>query len=168
MIARHRRTPRPPEGGASAVEFALILPVFVLLIAAIIDFGFIFAQQVQLNNAARDASRQAVVKNLSGVAITCGDVVSKARAGSRTMGISSADTVKVGVRAERADTVNSCLVAPSATTTSTSTPCTGAGSLPANNTLTVTLTYTSSAPLPLPFLNSKVLTAQGVFQCEYK
>lgn len=169
MFPRRPRLTRPrSDRGASAVEFALILPVFVLIIAAILDFGFLFAQQVQLNNAARDAARQAVVKNLSGVAITCSDVVTKARAGSQTIGISSADTAKVGVKAERADTTGSCDVAPSATTTSTTTPCTGSGLLPANNALTVTLTYTSTAPLPLPYLNSRVLSAQGVFQCEYK
>ncbi|SDP26321.1 Flp pilus assembly protein TadG [Pedococcus dokdonensis] len=165
---RPRTTRRRSESGASAVEFALILPVFVLIIAAILDFGFIFAQQVQLNNAARDAARQAVVKNLAGTAITCTETVSKARAGSQTVGISGAETAKVGVRVERADTANSCYAPPSGSVTSSTTPCTGAGSTPANNPLTVTLTYTSTAPLPLPYLNSKVLTAQGVFQCEYK
>jgi Flp pilus assembly protein TadG len=151
---------RRPEGGASAVEFALILPVFVLIIAAILDFGFIFAQQVSLNNAARDSSRQGVVKPLVGSSLKCFEVVQKARgAVGNTLGISS--TTQVGVSV---DGNFDCTAPPAGSTTNTSLPCAGGVS---GQPLKVTLTYTSRALVPLPYLNTKVLTAQGVFQCEY-
>jgi Flp pilus assembly protein TadG len=150
------------------VEFALILPVFVLIITAVIDFGFIFAQQVALNNSARDAARLGVVADASGAAKDCGYIIGKAREGSVTLGIGSTNTTVVGVTVTGPNTTsNPCGVsAGTATPTNSGTPCTGATS--GNNTLTVALNYTSVALVPFPGLNSKALTAQGVFQCEYK
>jgi len=44
---------------ASAVEFALLLPVLVLLICGIIDFGFMFYNWNVVNEASREAARYA-------------------------------------------------------------------------------------------------------------
>lgn len=49
------------EKGQAMVEFALILPVLLLIIAGIIDFGWVFHQQVIANNASREAARYASV-----------------------------------------------------------------------------------------------------------
>ncbi|MFC7595434.1 TadE/TadG family type IV pilus assembly protein [Terrabacter sp. GCM10028922] len=49
------------ERGASAVEFAIVLPVLFLVIAGIVDFGRYFFTQIQLTNAAREGARAAVV-----------------------------------------------------------------------------------------------------------
>ena len=49
------------ERGASAVEFAIVLPVLFLVIAGIVDFGRYFFTQIQLTNAAREGARMAVV-----------------------------------------------------------------------------------------------------------
>ena len=49
------------ERGASAVEFAIVLPVLFLVIAGIVDFGRFFFAQIQLTNAAREGARAAVV-----------------------------------------------------------------------------------------------------------
>lgn len=54
-IRRRRRG----ERGASAVEFALILPIFLLLLFGIIDFGYMINRGSMINNAARDAAREA-------------------------------------------------------------------------------------------------------------
>jgi Flp pilus assembly protein TadG len=43
--------------GVSAVEFALILPVFVLIVFGSIDFGNLFYQWNVVNEAAREAAR---------------------------------------------------------------------------------------------------------------
>jgi hypothetical protein len=47
------------DEGASAVEFGLVLPLLVLIIGAIIDFGFAFNAQVGLAHAAREGVRVA-------------------------------------------------------------------------------------------------------------
>jgi Flp pilus assembly protein TadG len=49
------------ERGASAVEFAIVLPVLFLVIAGIVDFGRYFFTQIQVTNAAREGARAAVV-----------------------------------------------------------------------------------------------------------
>ena len=47
------------QGGAAAVEFALILPIFLMLLFGIIDFGYMINRGSMINNAARDAVRVA-------------------------------------------------------------------------------------------------------------
>ena len=48
---------RNSESGAAAVEFALILPVLLLLVFGIIEFGFIFNRWVTVTHAAREGVR---------------------------------------------------------------------------------------------------------------
>jgi Flp pilus assembly protein TadG len=43
------------------VEFAILLPLFLLVIGGIVDFGRAFFTQIQLTNAAREGARAAVV-----------------------------------------------------------------------------------------------------------
>lgn len=45
------------EGGAAAVEFALILPVLLMLVGGVIDFGNMYYNQILMSNAARDGAR---------------------------------------------------------------------------------------------------------------
>ena len=45
------------EEGQNIVEFALLLPVLMWILMGIIQFGFIFAIYITLNNSAREASR---------------------------------------------------------------------------------------------------------------
>ena len=49
------------EKGASAVEFALILPVFIVIIFAILQFGIVFNNWIALTYAAREGVRLAAV-----------------------------------------------------------------------------------------------------------
>ncbi|GAA2490462.1 TadE/TadG family type IV pilus assembly protein [Terrabacter carboxydivorans] len=49
------------ERGASAVEFAIVLPVLFLVVAGIVDFGRAYFTQIELTNAAREGARAAVV-----------------------------------------------------------------------------------------------------------
>ncbi len=52
---------RDRERGAAAVEFALVLPLFILLIFGTMEAGWFFSQQVEIRNAAREGARLAVV-----------------------------------------------------------------------------------------------------------
>lgn len=49
------------EDGQAMVEFALILPILLLILCGIIDFGWLFYNQLSLNNACREGARYAVV-----------------------------------------------------------------------------------------------------------
>jgi Flp pilus assembly protein TadG len=52
-----RRRMHTDQGGAAAVEFALILPILMLFIFGIIEFGFIFNRWVSVTHAAREGVR---------------------------------------------------------------------------------------------------------------
>jgi len=49
--------------GANAVEFALIAPVFLLLLFGMIEFGLIFSDWLILTNGVREGARAGVVVN---------------------------------------------------------------------------------------------------------
>jgi len=52
------------DHGAAAVEMALVLPILILLVGGIIDFGFAFNTQISLTHAAREGVRvEAVTGN---------------------------------------------------------------------------------------------------------
>ena len=70
-----RRTRR--SRGQAMVEFTLILPMLLLLILGIYQFGQAYADYIQVTNAARDGGRKALVSrsDASGVA----DVISTAK-----------------------------------------------------------------------------------------
>ena len=49
------------EKGASAVEFALVLPIFIMLVFGIFQFGIAFNNWIALTHAAREGVRLAAV-----------------------------------------------------------------------------------------------------------
>ena len=53
MIKRFRKN----EKGQGLVEFALILPILLLLLVAIVDFGWMIFVKTNLNNADREGAR---------------------------------------------------------------------------------------------------------------
>jgi Flp pilus assembly pilin Flp len=75
------------EDGVAAVEFALLLPLLVLLLFGFIQFGLAFNTRIQATNAAREAARLAVIgiddfSNLGGGASYWQVVRDKAGVGS--------------------------------------------------------------------------------------
>lgn len=61
------------ESGASAVEFAIVLPLLVLFVFGIIEFGLAFNRQQAMHAAAREGAR------LASVGYPVADVVISAR-----------------------------------------------------------------------------------------
>jgi len=143
---------RTDERGAAALEFALVMPILLLLVVGIANFGFVFAQQISLNNAARQAARYAVVDGR-----TCADIKTEGRTAAETIGMRVSDgTVPTPVVTNcGADTVRPC-----------------AGSAPNTN---ITVTMTRSGPAngwvvtlpPFNFLAVPTLEGTGVMRCEF-
>jgi Flp pilus assembly protein TadG len=76
-----RRTRR----GQTLVEFALILPIFLLLVIGIFDFGRAVYAYNTISNAAREAVRTAIVDQ--NVSVITAEAVSR----SATVGVTAAD-----------------------------------------------------------------------------
>lgn len=60
------------DKGASAVEFALVLVLLMLLLTGIIQFGYTFFQYLQVEHAAREGARWASLRTPAGTWDTAG------------------------------------------------------------------------------------------------
>ena len=63
---------RRSESGASAVEFALLLPVLMMILFGITEFGLALYRQSILTNASREGARLGIVQSIP--AITNGQI----------------------------------------------------------------------------------------------
>jgi Flp pilus assembly protein TadG len=59
-------TGRPDEQGATLVEFAFILPIFILFVFGVIDLGWAFAQNLDVKQGAREGGRMVAVNGGAG------------------------------------------------------------------------------------------------------
>ena len=95
------------ERGANLVEFALVAPLLMILIFGIIEFSWVFAQNLNVRHGAREGARLAAVDFTPLVPETCArmDIVSGAEvtiAGTElngTTGFGPGDEVAVTVDA---------------------------------------------------------------------
>lgn len=60
---------RSGQRGAALVEFALALPLLLVVIAGIVDFGFAFQRQEVITNAAREGARLAILPGYDATAV---------------------------------------------------------------------------------------------------
>ena len=71
MLTRRRMFRRDPirvrhvSLGQALVEFALVIPVLMLILLACIDFGRIMFSYIQINNAAREGAAYAIRRRRS-------------------------------------------------------------------------------------------------------
>jgi len=72
-VTRHLRSAR----GQTLVEFALIAPIFVILIAGIIDFAMAMDRRITVQHAVREGARYAAVTD--DVGLVCDRVVDQAQ-----------------------------------------------------------------------------------------
>lgn len=138
--------------GASAVEFALLLPLLIMLLFGIVEFGFIFMDDLGVSNAARQGARIGVQDGN-----TCQDVQASIYGGSGTLTMTPASDPW------------SARLLPSETPV-----CDGSmAALPCENAdegerLEVTVTYTgASLDIPLVPIAPFDLVRDAVFRCEY-
>lgn len=84
---RPKATIRHQRRGAAAVEFALVSPFLLLLLAGIIEFGQSFFIQHSLSTAARHGARVAILEG-----VTTGQVTKKVKDHCvRSLGVDRAD-----------------------------------------------------------------------------
>lgn len=81
------------DGGAAAVEFALLLPLILVLVLGIIDFGGMLHGQVTLTQAAREGARVAALRDASDPAYDGDEIARRTRAAVRSPLIESEDIV---------------------------------------------------------------------------
>jgi len=159
---------RRDDSGAAAVEFALVMPILLMLVFAIISFGWLFAQKQALGNAARQTARYGVVETRTCHTTTdpvthvtsAGVIEEAAEAAAPLASMTSSNST---VRVQRG------------TETSKTTVCTGLadeqpckGSSPGDN-IYVTIDYKADVLIPvIPGMgNEQPLSGEGVFRCEF-
>lgn len=151
------RPVRRPDRGASAVEFALVMPILIMLVFGIISYGIVFAQMLALGNGAREAARYGVVENR-----TCGQIATAATDASNTIAMSGAD---VSVTITRGASQASATAGGNRCGSAATNPCEGSAD---GDSLYVRLDFTSEVIIPLAFVDDTVdIDGRGVFRCEY-
>lgn len=74
-FVRNQR-PRHSERGVAAVEFAIILPIFLLVLFGIVEFGGMMYDQQIIETAAREGARWGAAQSISANhPISCSDPV---------------------------------------------------------------------------------------------
>jgi len=61
ILKRLTGRPRKREDGQSLVEFALVIPIFLLVLFSIVDFGMAFHAWITVTNSAREGARVGAV-----------------------------------------------------------------------------------------------------------
>ena len=125
------------DRGATAVEFAIVMPLLILLVFGIVQFAIVFNRQQALHAAAREAAR------LGSLSQTTLDEIST-RANDSLAGVSFDPDPSITI------------------TPGSAQPC----NLRSGETVTVTLEATTDLDIPLFGSPTITLTGRGEFQCE--
>ena len=150
----HQRRTRD-DRGAAAVEFALVVPILLLVVIGIVNFSFVLAQQISLNSAARQAARYGAVAGNSCLAI-------------EGEGKTAASTIGMTASQVPTPVISNCTAGDNADF-----PCTKptTGPLVANVTVTMTRLGSSNPWVvtvpPFNLIPRPTLTGRGVMRCEY-
>lgn len=160
-----------PEGGAAAVEFALVMPILVLIISGIVGFGVILAQQMALGNASRQVARSAAVAgSFCGTGGGTGSpgtmLTGEAKTNATTLFVTT-NNVRVEVKRAVTTPTENYSTAWTGTCTGdsgvTAQACNGSAT---GDNVYVRLRYTSTLSLPF-FQPSFNLSSIGAFRCEF-
>jgi Flp pilus assembly protein TadG len=89
MIRRRLMRARD-DRGAELIEMAIVLPILLLVFAAIVDFGFLFQRYEVVTNAAREGARMATLPNY-----TVADVQARVSDYLASSGLTDAPTTAV-------------------------------------------------------------------------
>jgi Flp pilus assembly protein TadG len=67
-----KRRRKRKEDGVSAVEFGLVLPLFIIILLGIMDYGWVYYVKLTMTNAAREGARVGVTKEDTATAVADG------------------------------------------------------------------------------------------------
>ena len=169
---------RRGDSGAVAIEFALVVPVLILIVFGIINFGFVFSQQSTLNNAVREGARRAVVNDpFNGASVnanprTCNGIITSIKNELAGLALDT-DRVEVRVTQDGWTNGNSCgntFQASSFGGNAGDIPCKGSFDTATNTarSLVVETRYDSDVPVSFPpFPATLTLTSKAVYRCEF-
>ena len=143
VMRRFRR-----DEGVEAVEFALVIPVLLMLLAGIVNLGFAYNAATLVTTAARDAARAASLG-----ATSAASIISVARADMTTLPGSATTPITVAC----ARTGGTCDF--SLPTTSANFPLMG-------DTVTVTIAYVNSWLIPVVLTGSTTITRSSQMRIE--
>lgn len=145
------RRSRKCESGAAAVEFALVVPLLLLLLFGIIGFGMIFAQNLALGNAARQAARFGAVEGK-----TCAQI--------KQMAVDEAISVGMNGPSE-ISTSNVSVTVNGVACSGTTQPCDNSA---VGASIRVIVPFTSELLIPIAGLPDSVdINGEGEFRCEF-
>ena len=162
---RQGRETRPvrtrKDRGAAMVEFVIVVPLLLLLVLGIINFGFILGQQLSLNNAVREGARAAVAAGSSSAHTPAG-VTSHVQ---NAVGPLISDNSNVAVTSYLTPTSGSAAASGTILCNDSFDVATGD-----RRSIKVVATYNTSflAPLPVPGIGPNfTLKAESVYRCEF-
>ncbi len=162
MRARHHRGDR----GASAVEFALVVPLLLVLVFGIINFGILFSQQLSINNAVREGARRAVVADPNAPR-SCAKILASVQNELSALALDPTD-VAVRISTNGFTSTQPCGNAFVASGGSTNIPCKGSYNNGNAGSLVVEARHVSAIPVSFPpFPTSLTLTSKAVYRCEF-
>jgi Flp pilus assembly protein TadG len=140
-----RRRNRTPSRGQTLVEFALILPVFILVLMGILDLGRAVYYSATLSNAAREAAREGIVDQ------TCNHVTDKAV--QRAVGMQNV-------------TATVTWTTPAGTTTRSCSPAAGTASVGDLTRVVVEYDYNAATPIIGNLVGTIHLQGESTFPVE--
>jgi len=136
MTTMHRRF-HDPERGAAAIEFALILPLLIVLVFGIVQFSIAYNRAQGLHAAAREGARLASLPQT-----TQNDITARVTSSLAGVPLNGSPTISVSPASTK--------------------PCQNRS----GQTVTVTVTAVTDLDIPLWRSVSKTLTGKGQFRCE--
>jgi len=95
MTSRGRATANRGDRGAAAVELALLLPILLVLVFGIIDFGRLLFTQITLTDAAREGVRVLALEGAPGSSYTTDEAESDATARAEDAATGVSGTLEV-------------------------------------------------------------------------
>jgi Flp pilus assembly protein TadG len=172
---RHNRWHSKDERGASTVEFALVLPVFLLLLFALVDFGLVFSGYTTMRSGVSASARLASLDEYtySGSATCSGgpntdteDMVCTTMSEMGKILAIVPGSIEVGIcftPYTGTGGAGSCAAEGSSTTGTQSTP---TSTLYYNVEICAQATMKSTTGLTAPFLNNKILSTTSTNRLE--